>query len=132
MTQALTPPASGASPAGSPLRGGYARSEVDVAALRSAEQGLELALAQPFGALFSALLPARSYRIRQLHLDYVDAARLGEQATYSAQVGEALEQGQALELRLLVARGAWLCVRGQAVLELGAAPQQHQQGNSHG
>jgi hypothetical protein len=120
--------------ASTPARGGYARSEVDVGALRRAEQGLELALALPFGALFSALLPARSFRIRQLHLDYVDAERLGERATYSVQIGEALEQGHALELRLLVARGSWLCVRGQAVLELGAlAPAQpHQQGNSHG
>lgn len=112
-----------------PARGGYARSEVDLGALRGAEQGLELSLALPFGALFSALLPAWTFRIRQLHLDYVDAERLGERATYSAQIGEALEQGRALELRLLVARGSWLCVRGQAVLELGAP---HQQGNSHG
>lgn len=130
MTQAATS-------AGAPTRGGYARSEVDVAALRSSgqgalEQGLELSLALPFAALFSALLPQRSYRIRQLQLDYVDAERLGERATYSAQIGEALEQGQALALQLLVARGAWLCVRGRAVLELGAAPQQHPQGNSHG
>lgn len=118
-----------------PTRGGYARSEVDVAALRDSsrgEQSLELALALPFGALFAALLPARSYRIRQLQLDYVAAEHLGERATYSAQIGEALEHGQALELLLLVARGAWLCVRGRAVLELGAAPQQHQRGNSHG
>ena len=42
-----------------PARGGYARSEVDVGALRGAAQGLELSLALPFGALFSALLPAR-------------------------------------------------------------------------
>lgn len=120
--------------ASTPARGGYARSEVDLGALRGAEHGLELSLALPFGALFSALLPARSFRIRQLHLDYVDAERLGDRATYSVQIGEALEQGQALELRLLVARGAWLCVRGQAVLELGAlaSAQPHQQGNSHG
>ena len=106
-----------------PARGGYARSDVDVAGLRNsgqgkAEQGLELSLALPFGQLFSALLPERNFRIRQLHLDYVDierlgvdADRLGERATYSVQVGAALEQGHALELRLLVARGAWLCVR---------------------
>ena len=125
MTQAT----SGASALSAPARGGYARSEVDVAALLG---GGELSLALPFAALFSALLPARSFRIRQLQLDYVDAERLGERATYSAQIGEAREQGHALELRLLVARGAWLCVRGRAVLELGGAPQQHPQGNSHG
>ncbi|MEY4544897.1 MAG: hypothetical protein RL685_1092 [Pseudomonadota bacterium] len=129
----------GASSSSAPARGGYARSEVDLVALRGAEQGLELSLALPFGALFSALLPARSFRIRQLHLDYVDGERLGDRATYSVQIGEALEQGRALELRLLVARGSWLCVRGQAVLELAAlelaAPvpaQPDQQGNSHG
>lgn len=127
-TRAAAPPSVAA-----PTRGAYARSEVEVAALRSsgaAEQ--ELSLALPFAALFSALLPERSYRIRQLQLDYVDLGRLGERATYSAQIGEALEQGQALSVQLLVARGAWLCVRGRAVLELGAPSGQHQRGNVHG
>jgi len=120
-----------------PLRGGYARQEVDVGALRSVPQPFELSLALPFGSLFSALLPACSFRVRTLQLEYIDPDRLGPQATYSAQVGDS--QGSALELRLLVARGAWLCVRGRALLEL--APQApdaadahsaQKRGNSHG
>jgi hypothetical protein len=99
-----------------PPRGGYARQEVELAALRSSPQPLELSLALPFGALFSALLPASSFRVRELQLEYVDADRLGPSATYSAQVGGAHDG--ALELRLLVARGAWLCVRGRALLEI--------------
>jgi hypothetical protein len=94
---------------------------------------LELSLALPFGALFLALLPAREFRVRQLQLDFVDPERLGERATYSAQVGEPLEGGQALELRLLVARGAWLCVRGRAVVELGPQPPSElTRGQGHG
>ena len=116
-----------------PARGGYARQEVDLGALRAAAQPLELLLAQPFGALFSALLPARAFRVRQLQLEYVDADRLGPSATYSAQIGDA--QAGALELRLLVAHGAWLCVRGRAWLELAQAEQnsgQDRRGNAHG
>lgn len=99
-----------------PARGGYARQEVDVDALRSAPP-FELSLALPFGSLFSALLPARPFRVRSLQLEYVDPDRLGPRATYSASVGDS--EGGALELRLLVARGACLCVRGRAWLELG-------------
>ena len=127
-----------------PARGGYARQEVEIDALRSVAQPLELSLAQPFGVLFSALLPARSFRVRQLQLDYVDTDRLGPSATYSAQVGDAHDG--ALELRLLVARGARLCVRGRALLEVAerelaqpssATPQQapgnkEQAGDAHG
>jgi hypothetical protein len=129
------PPELGSAPAqaSTPARGGYARQEVELGALRAAAQPLELSLALPFGALFSALLPARAFRVRQLQLEYVDADRLGPSATYSAQIGDA--QGGALELRLLVARGAWLCVRGRAWLEL-AQPEQHSEqdkrGSSHG
>lgn len=131
VSQAASPTQShGASTASGPVpqRGGYARSDVELTALYQLEQARELSLALPFGALFSALLQQRSYRIRELQLDYVDAERLAERATYSAQIGEALEQGQALELRLLISRGPWLCVRGRAVLELGSALQ----GSSHG
>jgi hypothetical protein len=136
----MPPEPVGAQPgAEGPLRGGYARQEVDVGALRAAPQPFELSLALPFGSLFSALLPARSFRVRTLQLEYVDPDRLGPQATYSVQVGD--REGGALELRLLVARGAWLCVRGRAWLELeppaaksnGADSQSAQKrGNSHG
>jgi hypothetical protein len=126
-----------------PARGGYARQEVEIGALRSTAQPLELSLALPFGVLFSALLPARSFRVRQLQLDYVDTDRLGPSATYSAQVGDAHDG--ALELRLLVARGARLCVRGRALLEIAAldlalpsvaapdrVPGKEKAGNPHG
>ena len=114
VTQAQPGAQPGAQPA--PPRGGYARQEVDVGALRSGPQPFELSLALPFGSLFSALLPARSFRVRTLQLEYIDPGRLGPHATYSAQVGDS--EGGALELRLLVARGAWLCVRGRAWLEI--------------
>jgi hypothetical protein len=127
-----------AAQAASPARGGYARQEVELGALRAAAQPLELSLALPFGALFSALLPARAFRVRQLQLDYVDADRLGPSATYSAQIGDTHDG--ALELRLLVARGAWLCVRGRAWLELARperaqhnhSSEQDERGSSHG
>ena len=108
---------------GVPARGGYARQEIDLGVLRSTPQPFELSLALPFGSLFSALLPARSFRVRALQLEYIDPERLGPQVTYSAQVGG--WEGGALELRLLVACGPWLCVRGRARLEL--APSEPQQ-----
>ena len=124
-----------------PPRGGYARQDVDVGALRSAPQPFELSLALPFGPLFSALFPARSFRVRTLQLEYVDPDRLGPQATFSAQVGDSLDG--ALELRLLVSQGAWLCVRGRAWLELAqplpavkpngaGADSAQKRGNAHG
>ena len=121
-------------------RGAYARQEVELAALRSPLQPLELSLAQPFGALFSALLPARSFRVCKLELEYANLGRLSSSATYSVQVGGASDAG--LELRLLVAQGAWLCVHGRARIGLDQATSgpglgklesgQQKRGSSHG
>lgn len=133
------PPARG-QPAVVPARGAYARQEVDAAALRTPSQPFELSLAQPFGSLFSALLPAQSFRVLELELQYVNVERLGSRATYSVQVGGASDEG--LELRLLVAQGAWLCVHGRArigldhatsgpgLVKLESGPQKR--GSSHG
>jgi hypothetical protein len=89
---------------------------VDALALRTPSQPFELSLAQPFGPLFSALLPAESFRVLELELQYVNLERLGSSATYSVQVGGASDGG--LELRLLVAQGSWLCVHGRARIGL--------------
>ncbi|HEU4581225.1 MAG TPA: hypothetical protein VFS67_23365 [Polyangiaceae bacterium] len=125
---------------GVPARGSYARQVVDVIALRSPPQPLELSLAQPFGALFSALLPVDSFRVLDFELQYVNVERLGSSATYSVQVAAASDGG--LELRLLVAQGAWLCVQGRARIGLeqgtsGASlgkldSGQQKRGSSHG
>lgn len=108
-----------------PARGGYARREVDLDAARAADPAFELSLGQAFAPLLSALLPQREFRVRELSLEYVAPERLGSKATYSArladvQPGTASGAGQAVELSLLVSRGAWLCVRGRALLELEA------------
>jgi hypothetical protein len=138
LVQAPKPPALGQPTV--PARGAYARQEVDAAALRSSSQPFELSLAQPFGPLFSALLPASSFRVLQLELQYVDLDRLGSSATYSVQVGAVSDAG--LELRLLVAQGAWLCVHGRARIGLDHATSgpglgklesgQQKRGSSHG
>ena len=131
------PPARGQSLS---ARGAYARQEVDAAALRTPSQPFELSLAQPFGPLFLALLPAQSFRVLELELQYVNLERLGSRATYSVQVGGASDAG--LELQLLVAQGAWLCVHGRARIGLDHAtsgpglgklePGQQKRGSSHG
>jgi hypothetical protein len=123
-----------------PSRGAYARQQVELGALRSGPEPLELSLAQPFGALFSALLAAQTFRVLQLELQYVNLERLGPSATYSVQVGAA--QDAVLELRLLVAHGAWLCVHGRARICLDQATSgprlgklesgQQTRGSSHG
>jgi hypothetical protein len=123
-----------------PARGAYARQEVDAVALRTPSQPFELALAQPFGPLFAALLPAQSFRVLELELRYVNLERLGSSATYSVQVGGMSDAG--LELRLLVAQGAWLCVHGRARIGLDHATLgpglgklesgQQKRGSSHG
>jgi hypothetical protein len=97
--------------------GGYARREVPIDPLTAADASLELGLAPGFGPLFSALLAPRQFRVRKLALEYVAPERLTQSVTYSAKVGASLEGGAALELSLLIARGAFLCVRGQAVVE---------------
>jgi hypothetical protein len=111
---------SGAARGGEPERlenGGYARREVPIDPLAAADASLELGLAPGFGPLFSALLAPRQFRVRKLALEYVAPERLAQSVTYSAKVGASLEGGAALELSLLIARGAFLCVRGQAVVE---------------
>lgn len=138
LARPLEPPAQG-QPA-VPARGAYARQELDAAALRASGQPFELALAQPFGPLFSALLPARSFRVLELELHYVNLERLGSHATYSVQVGASSDAG--LELRLLVAQGAWLCVHGRARVGVDHATSgpglgklesgQQKRGSSHG
>lgn len=97
--------------------GGYARREVPLEPTSGVDAPLELAIAPGFGPLFSALLAPRQFRVRKLALEYVAPERLAESVTYSAKVGASLEGGAALELSLLIARGAFLCVRGQAVVE---------------
>ena len=123
-----------------PARGAYARQEIDAAALRAPPQPFELALAQPFGPLFAALLPAQSLRVLELDLQYANLERLGSSATYSVQVGGVSDAG--LELRLLVAQGAWLCIHGRARIGLDHATSgpglgklesgQQKRGSSHG
>jgi hypothetical protein len=97
--------------------GGYARREVPLEPVSGTDAPLELAIAPGFGPLFSALLAPRQFRVRKLALEYVAPERLAQSVTYSAKVGASLEGGAALELSLLIARGAFLCVRGQAVVE---------------
>ncbi|HVZ33189.1 MAG TPA: hypothetical protein VG963_12235, partial [Polyangiaceae bacterium] len=102
--------------------GGYARREVAIDPARGSEGALELALAPAFGALFSALLAPRKFRVRKLSLEFVAPERLGSTATYSARLGTLVAGGQACELSLVIANGAFLCAHGEAVLEL-ASPE---------
>jgi hypothetical protein len=119
-----------------PARGGYARREVDLDAVRAADPAFELSLGQAFAPLLAALLPQRGFRVRELSLEYVAPERLGSRATYSARLGAVQPgvtagTGQTVELSLLVSRGAWLCVRGRALLELEArAAHGHSAGGS--
>jgi hypothetical protein len=115
----------GAAPASEPFRAGhYARREVEVAASGGQERPFELSLALPFGALFSTLLASKAFRVRSLSLDYVALERLGARPTFSAKVSGGQGAADTVELSLLVSQGAWVCVRGAAVLELsvGASP----------
>jgi hypothetical protein len=98
--------------------GGYARREVAIEPARGSERALELELAPAFGALFSALLAPRKFRVRKLALDFVAPERLGSTATYSARLRALVAGGQSCELSLVIANGAVLCAHGEAVLEL--------------
>jgi hypothetical protein len=101
--------------------GHYARRDVEIGAPASAERPLELSLTLPFGALFSALLVGKSYRIKSLALDYIAPDRLGSSSTFSARVAELDAGGASLRLSLIVSHGAWVCVRGAAVLDITGA-----------
>jgi hypothetical protein len=108
--------------------GRHARTDVDLDAIvaRAGAQPvpIELSLAAPFGALLSALLFERPFRLAKLSLDYVAADRLASSATFSAKVSDVRDAGEAT-VSLLVFKGARVYVRGQAnvvVLAPGAAP----------
>jgi hypothetical protein len=74
---------------------------------------VELSLAAPFGALMSALLLERPFRVSRLALDYVAPDQLASWATFSAKVSNIREDREAT-LSLLVYRGPRLFVRGEA------------------
>jgi len=129
----------GAAAASEPFRPGhYARREVEVAASAGQDRPLELSLTLPFGALFSALLGPKAFRVRSLSLDYVALERLGVRPTFSVKVSGRESGADTVELSLLVSQGAWVCVRGAAVLELGTGtptggvvPSRPQAGSQH-
>lgn len=108
-------------PAGQPDLGvgRYAQREVELASAARGEP-LELSLAAPFGALFSALFGGRPLRVRSLALTYVSSEQLGPSPTFSVKLTELREGGEA-QLSLLVFRGARVCVRGEAVVAFGDA-----------
>jgi hypothetical protein len=119
----------GRSASADPIRPGrHARTEVDLDAIvgsGAAGTGpvpVELSLAAPLGALLSALLLERPFRLSKLSLDYVAADRLSSWATFSAKVSEVRDAGEAT-VSLLVFKGARLYVRGQASLVIAAAPE---------
>lgn len=128
-----------------PIRPGrHARTEVDLdavagggAAGSGASGGhvpIELSLAAPFGALLSALLLDRPFRLAKLALDYVAPDRLASWATFSAKVSDVQDAGQAT-VSLLVFKGARVYVRGQAsvvVSAAGAGPQPSANGKASG
>lgn len=112
--------ASVASAGAAPARvGGYAQGDVEVAGSGQPGELLELALAAPFGALFSALFPGQPVRVRSLALSYSSLERLGATATFSAKLTELREGGEA-RLSLVIFRGPRVCVRGEAVIVLGS------------
>lgn len=98
--------------------GGYAQGDVEIASAAERGEPLELSLAAPFGALFSALFRGRPLRVRSLSLTYVSLEQLGTMPTFSAKLSELREGGEA-QLSLLVFQGARVCVRGEAVVALG-------------
>jgi hypothetical protein len=103
--------------------GRYAHAEVDLSALAGGAP-IELSLAAPFGALISALLLERPYRVSRLALDYVAYDRLSSRATFSVKVSE-IRQDREATLSLLVYRGSRLLVRGEAnVLVNAGAPRE--------
>jgi hypothetical protein len=108
-------------PAEEPIRPGrHARADVDLDALGAPSPvPVELSLAAPFGALLSALLHERPFRLSKLALDYVAPARLASWATFSAKVS-GVTAGETT-VSLLVFKGATVYVRGQASV-LMAAP----------
>ena len=123
-----------------PIRPGrHARAEVDLDALTGGgstqDRGpvpVELSLAAPFGALLSALLLERPFRLSKLALDYVAPDRLTSWATFSAKVNDVLTAGDTT-VSLLVFKGARVYVRGQAsvrVAAAGAAPDPAANGKS--
>lgn len=92
--------------------GRYAQAEIDLGGMAGGTP-IELALAAPFGALISALLLERPFRVSRLALDYVASDRLSSRATFSAKVSEIREDREAT-LSLLVYHGSRLFVRGEA------------------
>jgi len=123
-----------------PIRPGrHARTEVDLDAIAgggaaSSPVPIELSLAAPFGALLSALLLERPFRLAKLALDYVAPDRLTSWATFSAKVSDVRDAGQAT-VSLLVFKGARVYVRGQASVVVsapGAGPQPSANGKTSG
>lgn len=100
--------------------GGYAQGAIELASAGERGESLELSLAAPFGALFSALFDGQPLRVRSLSLTYVSLEQIGRAPTFSAKLSELREGGEA-QLSLLVFQGARVCVRGQAVVALGPA-----------
>jgi hypothetical protein len=98
--------------------GRYALSEVELGAGSVSDTPSELALALPFGALFSALFRATPFRVRSLSLEYVSPERLGPSATFSAKVTDVGGGPQPVRLSLLVFRESRVCVRGSACIEV--------------
>jgi hypothetical protein len=98
--------------------GAYAQGAVELASLGQRGEPLELSLAAPFGALFSALFHGRSPAVRSFSLTYVSLEQLGGSLTFSAKLSELREGGEA-KLTLLVFEGARVCVRGEAIVALG-------------
>jgi len=118
----------GRSASAEPIRPGrHARTEVDLDAIAGAggvgtgPVPVELSLAAPFGALLSALLLERPFRVSKLSLDYVAPDRLSSLATFSAKVSDVRDAGEAT-VSLLVFKGARLYVRGQASLRVESEP----------
>jgi hypothetical protein len=108
--------------------GRHARTEVDLDALTGAGRAegrgpvpVELSLAAPFGALLSALLLERPFRLSKLALDYVAPDRLSSWATFSAKVNDVQAAGETT-VSLLVFKGSRVVVRGQASVLVAAAP----------
>jgi hypothetical protein len=110
--------------------GRYAMAEIE---LSGAADGvpIELSLAAPFGALISALLLERPFRVSRLVLDYVASDRLSSRATFSAKVSEVRENRE-LTLSLLVYHGSRLFVRGEANVLVNAAGATERGHSTHG
>ena len=116
----MSGPAAPAPGGAEPIRPGrHARTEVDLDAVATGSAPVELSLAGPFGALLSALLLERPYRLSKLSLDYVAPGRLSSWATFSAKVRDVRDAGEAT-VSLLVFKGPRLFVRGEADIVLDA------------